>query len=152
MITKCSPQDQSLVLDYFKERFGIERHLFKDFSFYGASKGRIFLGPKSLIDKPKPVTAGILIARISRFIKPTTNFFQLYGKFVKKNSVSLTRENATRFIRGEDLELSADKTSNASDGYVLVTYLDFPLGCSLLKGNRVKNMIPRPKLLDLEFL
>ena len=152
MIVKCSQHDQSRVLDYLEERFGIERLIFKDFSFYGASKGRIFLGPKTLIDKPKPVTAGILIARISRSIKPTTNFFQLFGKHIKKNSVKLTRENITRFIRGENLELSADKIRNASRGYVLVTYKDFPIGCSLLKGNQIKNMIPKPKQLNLEFL
>ena len=54
MIIKCSPQDQEQVLNYLKERFGIQRQLFDGFSFYSASKGRIYIGPKKLIEKPKP--------------------------------------------------------------------------------------------------
>jgi len=152
MITKCSPQDQRQVLDYLEKRFGMKRHLFEDFSFYAASKGRIFLGPKILINKPPPVTTGILIARMSRSIKPTTIFFQLIGKYAKKSVIKLTKENALRFIRGENLDLSVDEILDVSGGYILVTYLGFPLGCGLLKGNYVKNMIPKPKRLDLEFL
>ncbi|MFX1520914.1 MAG: hypothetical protein ACFFCD_13435, partial [Promethearchaeota archaeon] len=128
MITKCSNQDQQLVLNYFEGRFGIERHLFEDFIFYVASKGRIFLGPKTLIDNPPPVTAGILIARISRSIKPTTNFFQLFGKYATKSVIKLTKENALRFIRGENLDISADEIHDVVGGYILVTYLGFPLG------------------------
>jgi len=50
------------------------------------------------------------------------------------------------------LDLSGNEIQDASNGYVLVTYRDFPLGCGLLKGNHVRNMIPRSKLLNLEFL
>jgi len=152
MITECSSQDQKLVLNYLEERFGIKQQLFDGFSFYSASKGRIYLGPKNLIDKPKPVTGGILIARISRYIKPTTIFLQLFGKYVTKNIIKLNKERTVRFTKGENLGLSGNEIQDALNGYVLVTYLDFPLGCGLLKGNQVRNMIPRPKLLDLEFL
>jgi NOL1/NOP2/fmu family ribosome biogenesis protein len=152
MIKKCSPEHQSLLLAYLETRFGIEQHLFENFSFYAASKDRIFLGPKTLIDRPPPVSAGILIARLKRAVKPTTNFFQIFGKYVKNNSIAFNKEQALRFIRGEDLELSADEIRDASDGYVLLTYLDFPLGCGLLKRNHIKNMIPKVKWRNLKFL
>jgi NOL1/NOP2/fmu family ribosome biogenesis protein len=152
MIEECPPRQQSLVIEYFEKRFGIERLLFNDFEFYVASKGRIYLGPKNLIDKPKPVTAGMLIARISRSIKPTTIFFQLFGKYVKRNLIALNKEKAHYFIQGEDLDLPVDELLDASDGYVLVTYRGFPLGCSLLKGNSLRNKIPKSKRLDLDFL
>lgn len=152
MIIKCSPQDQERVLNYFEERFGIQRQVFDGFSFYSASKGRVYIGPKNLIEKPKPVTGGILIARISLSIKPTTNFLQFFGKDVTKNMIKLNKEQTVRFTQGEDLHLSGSDIHDASNGYVLVAYLDFPIGCGLLKGNQVRNMIPRPKLLDLEFL
>lgn len=152
MITKCSLKDQEQVLNYFEERFGIQRQLLESFSFYSASKGRIFLGPNNLIDKPKPVTGGILIARISLHIKPTTIFLQFFGKDVTKNVIKLNKERTVRFIKGENLDLSDNEIQDATNGYVLVTYLDFPLGCGLLKGNQVRNMIPKPKLLELAFL
>jgi len=152
MIIKCSPQDQEKILIYFEERFGIQRQLFEDFRFYSASKGRIYIGPKNLIEKPKPVTGGILIARISRDIKPTTIFLQLFGKNATKNKIRLNKEHTIRFIQGENLDLTNNKVQDASNGYVLITYLDFPVGCGLLKGHHIRNVIPRPKLLDLEFL
>ena len=152
MITECSPKDQELVLNYFEDRFGIQRQLFNGFSFYSASKGRIYIGSKNLIEKPKPVTGGILIARISRYIKPTTIFLQFFGKDVSENTIRLNKEHTICFTQGEDLHLSNNDIQDASNGYVLVSYLDFPLGCGLLKGNHVRNMIPRSKLLDLEFL
>ncbi len=152
MITECSPSDQEMVLNYFKERFGIQRQLFNGFSFYSASKGRIYIGPKNLIEKPKPVTGGILIARISRYIKPTTIFLQLFGKDVTKNTIRLNKEHTICYTQGEDLDLTGNEIQDASNGYILVTYLGFSLGCGLLKGNYVKNLIPKPKRLDLEFL
>jgi NOL1/NOP2/fmu family ribosome biogenesis protein len=152
MISKCSPQDQEKVLNYFEYRFGIPRQLFEDFSFYSASKGRVYIGPKNLIEKPKPVTGGILVARISRHIKPTTNFFQFFGKNATKNMIELNKEHTISLIQGENLDLNYNEVQDASNGYVLITYLDFPIGCGLLKDNHLRNMIPRPKLLDLEFL
>jgi len=152
MITECSPEDQELVFNYLEERFGILRQTFDGFSFYSASKGRIYIGPKNRIDTPKPVTGGILIARISQHIKPTTIFLQFFGKDVTKNIIKLNKEHTICYTQGEDLDLTGNEIQDASNGYVLVTYLDFPLGCGLLKGNHVRNMIPRSKLLDLEFL
>jgi NOL1/NOP2/fmu family ribosome biogenesis protein len=152
MIQKCSPQQKRLVLEYLEKRFGIEHHHFNKFEMYAGSKGRIFLGPKTTIYRPTPVSVGLLIARIGRSIKPSTNLLQLFGRYVKKNFVSLTKEQTLQYLRGEDLELSEFEIQKATEGYVLLVYFDFPLGCGLLKGNNIKNMLPKAKRLDVEFL
>lgn len=152
MIQKCSSKQKRLILEYFEKHFGIEKNVFKEFGFYAGQKGRIFLGPKNIIKKPSIVSLGILIARINGSIKPSTNLFHMFGTHVKKNFASLTKKHAVQYIHGDDLELSAAEINEAEEGYILVKYLVFPLGCSLLKGNTIKNMLPKAKRLDVKFL
>jgi len=64
----------------------------------------------------------------------------------------LKHEDAIPFIRGEDLELSAEDIHQATDGYVLVKYLDFPLGCSFLRGRTLRNMIPKDRSVGLKLI
>jgi NOL1/NOP2/fmu family ribosome biogenesis protein len=135
------------VLNYFRERFGIEESSFDDYGLYMGSKGRVFLGPKTLIDKPPIVAPGILIARISETIKPTSNFIQMFAHLAKRNVAAVSKEQAKDFVRGGDLECD-----EGSDGYVIVRYGDWPLGCGLLKGKTIKNLLPKSKRQELKYL
>ncbi len=134
------------VLDYFEERFGIEKSNFDDYGLYMGSKGRVFLGPKKLIDKPPIIAPGILIARISQAIKPTSNFIHMFGHLAKRNVINVTRERAKDFAMGSDLEAEGD------DGYVIVSYEGKPLGCGLLKEGAIKNLLPKAKRQELKYL
>lgn len=134
------------VLDYFQERFGIEPSNFDDYGLYMGSRGRVFLGPKSLIDKPQIIAPGILVARISEAIKPTSNFIHMFGHLASRNVISVGREQARAFSMGEDLEAEGE------DGYVIISYDGRPLGCGLLKGGAVKNLLPKAKRQNLEYL
>lgn len=140
------------VFTYLEERFLLERDLFQNFTLYLASKGRIYLGPKNLVQHPRIATVGLLIARISGTIKPTTNLLQLFGRSVKKNFIYLTKDNAKKYARGDDLFISPEEMGDATAGYVLLRYLDFSLGCGLLKDNKIKNMLPKAKRLELQHL
>lgn len=140
---------REMVLGYLEDRFGIDRKHFSDFEFYMASKGRVFLGPKSIPGRLKPVSVGILVARMSGSVKPSTNLLQLFGSHASRGIVDLSKEQALRYTRGEDLRLTDNKTT---DGYVLLKYLDFPLGCGMLKNSIIKNMLPKAKRIEAKFL
>lgn len=142
---------QKEVLEYLNSRFGLTQTLFDDFGLYLGAKGKIYLGPKHLVDKLKIVTLGIMIARADNGIKPTTNLFQTFGKHVTKNYVELNREQTIVYIKGEDMNLNAD-LPHADDGYVLLNYGQIPLGCGFLKGKALRNMMPKAKRLKLKFI
>jgi len=137
------------VLEYLDERFGLGPELFSDFGFYLASKGRVYLGPKQSIPKPRIVTIGLLVARVSDAIKPTTNLLQAFGRHVKKNSIPLTKEQTVSYARGEDIR---PESGDVTDGYVLLTSDGHPLGCGLLKDGTIKNMLPKAKRTELKYL
>jgi NOL1/NOP2/fmu family ribosome biogenesis protein len=141
---------QKDILDYFENRFGIRKSLFKGFRIYADQKGRIFLCSKGLSAQSSAVSIGMQIARVGNDIKPSTNFLQLFGKHATKNFILFTREQAQAYARGEDIELSGKV--NATDRYVLLKYLDFPLACGMLKNKIIKNVLPKARRAKVEFL
>jgi NOL1/NOP2/fmu family ribosome biogenesis protein len=140
------------ILGYLEERFGIPASMFEGFGFYGASRGRIYLGPKSVLPRPEPVSVGILVARAGGALKPTTNLIQLFGRHATRNVVSLGRENALRYANGDDLTLAPGEKEDTTDGYVILSYLGSPMGCGRLAGDVVSNLLPKGKRLKLKFL
>jgi NOL1/NOP2/fmu family ribosome biogenesis protein len=152
MIEPCSANDKFLTLEYLERRYGLAQDLLADFEFYASANGRVILGPKLIDPCLSPDTAGLLIARIGNTVKPSTNLLQIVGALFTKNFVALERENAVRYIKGLDLEVTATEIGETTEGYVLLKYLAFPLGCGLLQGSHIKNMLPKAKRLDVRFL
>lgn len=147
--------EKKFVLEYLKARFGITEKYFEAFEFYSASKGRIFLGPKNLtVVDERNVSVGVLVARLgdNDNVKPTTNMLQMFGKFANRNIVKLTKENAVKYAEGSDIEVSDQEVSASADGYVIIAYNGDSLGCGLLKGGKIKNMLPKAKRMKIEFL
>ena len=139
------------ILEYFEQRFGISKKVFEGFRLYSDQKGRVLLGPNRPAADDIAVSIGIQIAKIMHDMKPSTNFLQLFGKHVKKNFVPLKREQAQAYIRGEDVALNA-VPPGTEDGYVLVKYLEFSLGCGFLKGKELRNVLPKERRMKAEFL
>lgn len=134
------------VLEFFKERFGIEESAFDGFGLYMGSRGRVYLGPKTLIGKPDVISPGLLAARVSNAIKPSTNFIQLFGHLATRNVIDVGKEDAAAFARGEDLAYEGD------EGYVIVSYEGRPMGCGHLKGSTVRNLLPKSRRQELKYL
>ncbi len=135
------------VLEYFRERFGIPEETFDEYGVYLGQKGRVYLGPKNLIQKPDISSIGMLMARVDKSVKPTTNFLQLFGGRADRNAIDLSKERAIAYIRGDDLE--ADE---GSDGYVILRYNGSVLGCGFLKGKAIQNMLPKAKRQNVKFI
>ncbi len=142
----------SMVSGYLEERFGIAPGMMAEHGMYLASKGRVYLGPKRVIDKPRIVTLGLLIARVSRSVKPSTNLFQLFGRQIIRNYIDLDRGQTLSFAKGEDVRAAEGQAASCTDGYVLLRYKGFPLGCGFLQGGAVKNLVPKAKRLELKYL
>ena len=149
MMVKLSAKEKKKIFKYFKERFNMEKSIFDKLGFYKNTKGIISVGPKSIIQNTRVVSSGISILRMNGELKPTTAFFQTFGKYVKKNFIELNRENAIRYISGEDLFIEA---KDITRGYVMIMYKEFPLGCSSFKNNKLKNMIPKSRRIKLEYI
>ncbi len=137
------------VLDYFEDRFGIAKENFAAFELYKGPKGKIYLGPKDLIQKPDIASLGLLIARAHGTIKPTSNFLQMFGHKASKNIINLSKMEAAAYAKGDDLKV---ESVGASDGYVLLRYSNCSLGCGLLKGNIITNLLPKAKRQELKYL
>lgn len=152
MIEPCASVDKTLTLEYLQRRFGLAADLLDGFTFYASANGRIILGPQEIDPVLSPDTAGLLIARIGNSVKPSTNLLQLIGGRATRGCVTLSREQAVRYIKGLDLEVTAVEIGDTTEGYVLLKYLSFPLGCGLLQGTHIKNMLPKAKRLDVKFL
>lgn len=151
MIEPCPDDTRRRVIEYLNQRFGLDPEILEEYSFWVASKGRVIIGPAEIPKDIRIDTAGILIARVHQNVKPSSNLLQLFGRSMSKAIVELHREDACRFMQGLDLSLPDYSEVDFDDGYVLLQYDGYPLGCGLLKDGKIKNMLPRAKRLELEF-
>ena len=146
--------DRKELFSYFEERFGIDRKEFENLEFYEKSKGRIYSVNKPafklLESVNRPISAGLLFARMSAAFKPTSVIIQIFGRYAKKNILDLDVEEAKTYISGLDLEMQ--NTGNCTDGYVIVRYNDYSLGIGLLKAGKLKNMLQKGKRTNVKFL
>ncbi len=152
MISRCNIHIRKQVFDYLENRFGLSSDLFTGLELYDCGNGRISLGSQINLDRPTMVSSGILIARIDAGIKPTSNLFHYFGYLVNRNIVNLDRESSLLFLKGEDMDITDSQTDSTSDGYVLVRYGEFNLGCAFIKGRRLRNQLPKSKQLNVKFL
>ena len=139
------------ILSDLEERFGLDQNIFEPFLLFEATKGRIFITSKIPHESLNYYiqTLGQLFCRLDATVKPSTNMIQIFGKHATKNVLELEKKDAQNAITGFDLEI---KESACSDGYVILKYKNFFLGCGLLKDGKVKNMIPKAKRIRVDLL
>ncbi len=152
MIQHCPDDIKTRLLEYLSERFGFDTSVLDSYEIYmsESSRQKIFLGPKMAFPVRKCDTGGVLIARAGRTIKPGTSLFQLFGEHIKKNIARLTKDQVAAFVAGSDLELQPEQIDNAERGFVMVSWENRPLGCGLLKDNRLENQIPKANRIELK--
>jgi NOL1/NOP2/fmu family ribosome biogenesis protein len=134
--------DLERVLNYLKERFGIEPEVFREYSLIVS--GDVWVTTREAESLPLRTwkRKGIRLARIlKKGIKFTTAGMQVFGKYATKNIVNLEREeDAIRFMRGEDLTYTRD---DVEEGQVIVKFGEDILGSGLLRNGKLKNQIPK---------
>lgn len=149
----CPDDIRFRVVGYLKERFGMTESLWEDYEFYQSSRGRIHLGPSELTDRPEPDSAGCLIARVQRTVKPSSALFQLFGQHVQQEILDLDRDQTRRYLAGESLDLLPDQIADCRPGFVMLRYDGLPLACGLLRdGAQLENQLPRASWCHVDLL
>ena len=150
MISVCSNEWQQAVLDYVEYRFALSPDLFESYGFYSASNGRIFIGPKDQVVTQSVETIGVLIARIQKSVKPSSDLFQMFGKHITRSVIDINSEQLIGYCQGADIDTVDLCTENIIPGFVMVRYNDIPIGCGLLRESVLENQIPKECRIRLE--
>jgi NOL1/NOP2/fmu family ribosome biogenesis protein len=138
------------VLDWWNERYGIPRETFDGYSFWEKGAGKVWAF-RGEMDSPMEIEAlGITFLRTRQeHWKPTTDAAQRFGYHATKNVVELGRDEARRFVAGEDQPVEWD-----SDWGYLIAAHDFagerePLGVGLYLHGELRSQIPKGRRRDL---
>jgi NOL1/NOP2/fmu family ribosome biogenesis protein len=137
------------VLEWWDERFGISPSVFEDHTFWEKGAGKVWILADDL---PSPVGIeglGMTFLRTRQeHWKPTTNAVQRFGRLAERNVVGLSREEAERCVRGEDLEPEWD----GDWGYLIATHelagRPEPLGVGLYLYGELRSTVPKGRRLD----
>ena len=132
------------LLDWWDERFGIEREGFEGYTFWEKGAGRIWALHHSL-DGPIQIEAlGLPILRTRQeFWKPTTEAAQRFGREATKNLVVLDADEATAFVAGTDQDIDWE----GDWGYLIAAHEIAgsvePIGVGLFTYGTLQSMVPK---------
>ena len=150
MLKILEKEKKQIILDYCIERFGIDSEIWKEYCWYSGSKNKIYLANTLDLERIIPESKGICIFRLDKSPKPTTNFLQLFGKYITKNYVEINNDNTIKYCRGEDLIL--ENSTAIIPGFVLINNNKRFLGCGHWNGKLLKNQLPKSKFCKINFL
>mgnify|MGYP001436350982 FL=1 len=150
MLKVLEKEKKQIILDYCIERFGIDSEIWKEYCWYSGSKNKIYLANTLDLERIIPESKGICIFRLDKSPKPTTNFLQLFGKYITKNYVEINNDNTIKYCRGEDLIL--ENSTSIIPGFVLINNNKRFLGCGHWNGKLLKNQLPKSKFCKINFL
>jgi len=146
------PKEAEAMLEFMENRFGIPRNAFAGLEFMDNGKGKIFAmnGRNAVFcNRNNIMSASLPFMRFDGAPKPTSMMIQMFGTLATRGIVHLERSKAKDFAAGFDINA---KDSECSDGYVIIKYDGFPLGCGLLRNGDIKNQLPKAKRMPVELL
>lgn len=166
MIQTCPADLCERVLDALQQRFGIPSGALAGHLLFAAGKDRVDLGPRdapaeALVEAVDPDVGGLPMARPQATVKPTTDLLQAVGRLATRSVVRLGPDAARRYLAGEDLDrtdgdaVGWEVPDETTTGWVLVRYVDgesgeaFDLGCGLLRKDRLENVVPKGRRVEL---
>jgi len=150
MLKVLEKEKKQIIIDYCIERFGIDSEIWKEYCWYSGSKNKIYIANTLDLERIIPESKGICIFRLDKSPKPTTNFLQLFGKYITKNYVEINNDNTIKYCRGEDLIL--ENSTSIIPGFVLINNNKRFLGCGHWNGKLLKNQLPKSKFCKINFL
>ena len=150
MLKPLVKEKKELIQEYCVERFGMDSEIWNNYEWYSGSKNKIYLANALDIERIIPESKGICIFRLDKSPKPTTNFLQLFGKYISKNYIEINNKNTIKYCKGDDLILESNKA--IVPGFVLITNNKRFLGCGHWNGKLLKNQLPKSKFCNINFL
>lgn len=132
------------LLVYMQERFGLEQHFFDQY-FFERTKRDIWLVPHCVEEGFSPNV--VIEKRGMRAFnsdkhppKPTTAFLQRFGHKMNKSRVELDALSFSLFLNGQT---NPGLAVGISNGYVLVTYYQMPIGCGFAREGNLESQFPQ---------
>ncbi len=150
-----SKQERHHIFLFLYERYGIPEETFDGFELVEAGRS-LWLWKTEWIKVAKRfpfIRYGLrLVSRYEKkrpaepfTLKLSTWAVQRFGPFAQRNILNLSGEETAQYLEGKDISLSS-KSAEISEGIVLVRGERVFLGTGLLKGNLLKNQLPRYSL------
>ncbi|MFB6103753.1 MAG: hypothetical protein ABEJ57_01525 [Halobacteriaceae archaeon] len=134
------------VLEFFSRRFGIPHSTFADHTFWEKGAGRVWAFGGELPSGQTVETLGLPLLRVRQaHWKPTTDGAQRFGEAATRNVLTVDRETAAAFFRGEDQAQAWD----GDWGYLFVATDLGVLGVGLFVHGELRSMIPKGRRRDL---
>ncbi|AGK60404.1 hypothetical protein Asulf_00375 [Archaeoglobus sulfaticallidus PM70-1] len=123
-----------------KERWGVTLNL----SFYERGKRRIYAYSCGNLGV-RAVSKGLYFATIEKDgLRLSMEGSFIVGKVAKKNVVEVDEEKALRWMRGEAIEINQ---TDVSEGYVILKYGSYFIGCGKLRNGKIINFVPKDRRL-----
>jgi NOL1/NOP2/fmu family ribosome biogenesis protein len=138
------------VLNWWAERFGIDPDVFAEKTFWERGAGQIWLFHGDLPSPADVEGLGMKVLRTRQeHWKPTLEAVQRFGHHAERNVLDLTRQQARRFVAGEDQDLDWD----GDWGYLVVTHElagdPAVLGVGLYVYDELRSQVPKGRRRDL---
>jgi NOL1/NOP2/fmu family ribosome biogenesis protein len=138
-----SPGEREGVLDYFEQRFGINRSVFHEYQWwkdahgYGVISGSVHLDGMASMKANK--VGMVVLHRIKQYLKPTTSAVQTFGHKAEKNVLEVGRSVLRDLLTNRTM----DMTCASDEGYVILRHEGIILGCGLALKDRLMHQLPR---------
>ena len=142
---KINNEIEEEIYTYLNNRFGLHKNLFSSYSWYTGNSSNIYLGPKQIESKLNISSPGIVALRKSKTYKPTTNFLQLFGSFIKKSVFNIPSKETVDFCQGKDIIPTSHDYEHLIPGFVAVAYEKRILGCGHWNGKTLSCLIPKSR-------
>ncbi len=125
-------------LKLLREQFGVEEI---DFSLRMGGSGRLYAYRECDIEIEE-IASGVYFGKLEKDgLRLSVEGCYLLGEKIKKGIVKLSREQAERWMRGEELEGEAE-------GYVVLRWRKYFLGCGKGKNGKILNYLPKERRLQ----
>jgi len=128
------------IVAWWAEHFGIPEEAFDGHVFFRKGANAVWMVVDGLVESVRYDTVGITIMRSSGIgpdgWRPTGTALQALADHITLNQLTLDKEQAARFIAGEEVSLS-DEHEDDVRRYVLTRYDGSALGCGLASGTRL---------------
>ena len=132
------------VMRYLREQFGVSENDL-DLEFVGKENGKVYAKRadcKRVEIKMHRHYNGLYFGKLCKDgLRLSIEGSFIVGKFAKKNIIELDEEDAIKWMSGENLNIEAE-------GYVILKWGPYFLGCGKGDGKSIKNYVPKDRRLS----